>query len=249
MSQPSPNCIPADDTCVVAQVGTLTEPACLVPGDGILSDATANQAYNDALYVIFSQSIDIGFGNLTVSRVTVNSVTGLPAGMDYYANSLNSADATGAKGVTSITPAPGSSRGPAGCITIFGTPPAGLGVDSIRVAVDASGQVGSLSEDTVLTFAFRYNDVVGQAEPGLAASHSVGPNPLGTSLFQQVKATHSEQLVQALVDATGRTLISWEWTLTPGLNTRYQDLPSLPTGLYQLLTVSSSGRWYRTLVR
>ena len=246
-------CTPDPNACTPPAVGL---PGCLMPA--VADTAYVGQPYDRVVQLNFLRLAPappnpLGIQRVFISRLVLNEVRKLPAGVTVLLSSGNPADDVNGRDRGTFV-APNTDTPIFGCARFTGTPTAANApTDSVefifsafvRVVINDQVSPTEIDPNTIVpgfnpvTYAYR----VPVAEPqsrrkAFEWNLGVQPNPISGTLNLNLGRPLVQAAEAVLVDATGRTLRTW--TLPAGQVLAELDAISIPAGIYDLQLLQDS---------
>lgn len=222
-------------------------PASTVDGDTVWLPMVTGPGYSSTFYLNIPEEVDYDGNTVTVNSFKLESLTGLPSGLDKQCSAGSNCDYTG---------------GQFGCIEIFGDVDntvlngetyildiqfsANVSVSGFPVALDNAAVNDIIG--TTFVFAIQTGGTVGVEELGFSSEVSLFPNPTQGNATLAFDSKKAGDLTISILDAQGR-MINWFNTNTvEGGNSIDLNTNNYASGVYQVVLSNSNGSHLTKLI-
>jgi hypothetical protein len=218
MAQSCPGCV-IDNACV-------TNPAQPTLCPSVMPDGTVNQPYDQDITFYMPAQFTTSGVNVTLNQITVNSVTGIPAGINWQTSAFPS---------NIFYPSQNPPATERGCVKFCGTPTAfGLFNIIVSVTADVSTPIGPISQDQSFSVPLIINPPAG-VNSGFSFTPALGCNPIDVSY-------------QALITAQPGQFVTYNWNFANGNTSTSPNPPVQQYAQADTYSVSLNTRLYSLVV-
>ena len=191
-----------------------------------LAAATINEPYSQTLTILVPYDTVLGTATILVDYIELISFTGFPNGISYQCEPSNCVW-------------PGDTYG---CAILSGTP---TEMGNFQLKAVMHGYVAGVPAPIIDSLNYYYINVQWPAAINKNASHieiaDVFPNPGDNQITVSYTLKNSSKINFSLFDLLGKQVINNSFSGTPGSNSLYINISSIPSGTYVYRLKSKTG--------
>lgn len=222
-------------------------PGSTLSGDTVWLPTVTGPGYSSTFYLNIPDNIDFDGSNVSVNTFKLESLTGLPDGLDKQCSAGSNCEYTG---------------GQAGCIEIFGDVANSVtNGDTFYLDIQFSASINFNGLNVPLTnaevydaigtnyiFAIKTGGTVGVEEMGFSSEVSLFPNPSKGNSTLTFDSKEAGDLTVSILDAQGRTVNWFNTNTTEGNNQVNVNTAGFASGVYQIVLSNSKGSHLTKLI-
>lgn len=222
-------------------------PGSTVESDTVWLPMVTGPGYSSTFYLNIPANIVYDGNNVAVNSFKLESLTGLPDGLDNQCSAGSNCEYTG---------------GQAGCIEIFGDVSntvtngatfildiqfsASITYNGFNVPLDNAAVTQVIGTDYI--FAIKTGGTVGVAEMGFSSEVSLFPNPSKGNSTLTFDSKDAANLTVTILDAQGRMINAFNTNTVEGSNQIDVNTAGYASGVYQIVLSNSKGSHLTKLI-